>query len=90
MEPVTLERAVEVVQALTPAEQQQLRQLMDSWQTPQPVETTAEQQRRLAEALLAKGLLTHIPEGYPEGYVEPPPIVVSGEPVSETLLRERR
>ena len=89
MEPVTLERAVEVVRALTPAEQHQLRKLMDSWQTP-PVETTAEQQRRLAERLLAKGLLTHIPEGYPEGYVEPPPIIVSGEPVSETLLRERR
>lgn len=90
MEQITLERAVEVVRALTPNEQRQLRQLMDSWQPSQPVEATAEQQRRLAERLLAKGLLTHIPEGYPEGYVEPPPIIVSGEPVSETLLRERR
>lgn len=90
MEPVTLERAVEVVRALTPAEQQQLRKLMDSWQTPQPGETSREQERRFAEHLLAKGMITHIPEGYPEGYVEPSAIVISGEPVSETILRERR
>ena len=89
MESTTLDRAVEVVRALTPGEQQQLRGLMDTWQTPQPVETSAEQQQRLAERLLAKGLLTHIPEGYPDGYVEPPPITVSGEPVSETIIRER-
>ena len=40
MEPVTLERAVELVRALTPAEQQ-LRKLMDSWPAT-PGDTTAE------------------------------------------------
>ena len=96
MEPVTLERAVEVVRALTPAEQQQLRKLMDSWQTPQPGETSREQERRFAEHLLAKGMITHIPERYQEGYVAEdedarhPPIVLDGEPLSETIIRERR
>ena len=90
LEPITLERAVEVVRALTPAEQQQLRKLMDSWPAA-PRETTKEQQRRLAEALLAKGLLTHIPQ---DAYTEAAkdrhePIQVAGRPVSETLLEDR-
>ena len=91
MEQITLERAVEVVRALTQDEQRQLRQLMDSWQPSQPVEATAEQQRRLAERLLAKGLLTHIPQ---DAYTEAArdwhePIQVAGRPVSETLLEDR-
>jgi len=90
MENLTLERAVEVVRALQPEEQQQLRRLMDSWQTPQPAEPTPEQERQFAEHLLAIGMLDHLPEGYPDGYVEPPPIIVHGEPVSETIIQERR
>ena len=96
MESVTLERAVEVVRALTPAEQQQLRKLMDSWQTPQLGETSREQERRFAEHLLAKGMITHIPERCQAGYVPKdedarhPPIVLDGEPLSETIIRERR
>ena len=90
MENVTLDRAAEIVKALTPAEQSQLRAMIDSWQAEAPTETTPEQERRFAEHLLAIGLLERIPRGYPEGYVEPPPIVVQGEPVSETIIRERR
>ena len=94
MEQVTLERAVEVVRALTPAEHGQLRQLMDSWQP--LAETSREQERRLAEHLLAKGMITHIPERHQEGYVAEdegarhPPVVLDGEPLSETIIRERR
>ncbi len=96
LEQMTLERAVEVVRALTPDEQQQLRRMMDLWQTPQPVETSREQERRFAEHLLAKGMITHIPERYQEGYVPKDedarhsPIVIQGEPLSETIIRERR
>jgi len=49
-----------------------------------------ERERAFAQHLLAIGMIDHIPEGYPEGYVDPPPIVVQGEPVSETVIRERR
>ncbi len=90
MENVTLDRAVEVARALRPEEQLQLRAMIDSWQTEPPAEATPEQERRFAEHLLAQGILSHLPTGYPEGYVEPPPIVVQGEPVSETIIRERR
>ena len=93
MEPITLDRAVEVVRALNPSEQQQLRRLMDSWQIPQ---TSLAKEREFAEHLLAKGLITHIPEGYPASYsaededARHPPIVLDGEPLSETIIRERR
>jgi hypothetical protein len=90
MENVTLDRAVEAARALRPEEQLQLRAMIDSWQTEVPLETTLEQERRFAEHLLAIGMIDHIPEGYPDGYVDPPPIVVHGEPVSETIIRERR
>ncbi len=95
MENVTLDRAVEVVRALRPEEQQQLRRLMDSWQAPQTAEPTPEQQRQIAEHLLAKGLIAYIPERYHQGYVAEDqseaftPIKVIGGPVSETLLEDR-
>ena len=95
MEQITLERAVEVVRALTQDEQRQLRQLMDSWQPSQPVEATAEQQRHLAEALLKEGLIDCLPAHYEAGYDSRngsdhhPPVSVKGRPVSETLLEDR-
>ena len=95
MENVTLERAVEVVRALRPDEQQQLRRLMDSWQTPLSTAIPA-QERAFLETLLLKGIIASIPVRYQEGYdpeedvARHPPIVVQGEPVSETVIRERR
>lgn len=91
MENVTLNRAAEIVKALTPAEQTQLRAMIDSWQAEAPAEATPEQQRRLAERLLADGLLEHIP---PDAYMEAArdlhePVRVIGRPVSETLLEDR-
>lgn len=67
MENVTLGRAAEIVKALTPQEQSQLRAMIDSWQAEAPSETTPEQERRFAEHLLAIGMLEHIPTGYPGG-----------------------
>jgi len=94
MENITLDRAAEIAKALRPEEQLQLRAMIDSWQTETPAEmlvkTTPEQERQFAEHLLAIGMIDYIPEGHPEGYVPPPPIVVQGEPVSETIIRERR
>ncbi|MGI4791560.1 MAG: hypothetical protein ACRYFS_22280 [Janthinobacterium lividum] len=95
MENVTLDRAVEVVRALTPEEQSQLRAMMDSWQTPMAAEAALEQERKFAEHLLAKGMITHIPERSQEGYAADDyqrnlPITVQGEPLSETIIRERR
>jgi len=49
-----------------------------------------DRERRFAEHLLKIGMLDHIPEGYPPGYLAPLPITLIGEPLSETILRERR
>lgn len=93
MENVTLDHAAEIARALRPEEQLQLRAMIDSWidswQTPAPAETTPEQERRFAEHLLAQGILSHIPTGE-RLYPDPEPIIVQGEPVSETIIRERR
>lgn len=95
MENVSLDHAVEAARALRPEEQLQLRALIDSWQTPAPAETTSEQERQLAEHLLAIGMIDRIPARYREGYDSEdgadrhPPIVVKGRPVSETLLEDR-
>jgi len=94
MENATLARAVEVVRALRPDEQQQLRRMMDSWQVPPPVEVPAPE-REFLESLLAKGIISRIPNRYQKGhrevgYERHPPIVVQGEPVSETVIQERR
>lgn len=84
-----VEQMVQQIKTLTDEEQRQIRALLDAG-TSQPTETTAEQERKFAEHLLAIGMLDHLPEGYPEGYVEPPPIIIQGEPLSETIIRERR
>ncbi len=95
MERTTLERAVEVVRALTPGEQQQLRQMMDTWEPPKEAETTPKRQRRLAEHLRARGVIAALPPRYRVGYHSAdaadrhPPIAVKGQPVSETLLEDR-
>ncbi len=99
MENVTLDRAAEIAKALRPEEQLQLRAMIDSWQTETPaemlVETTLEQERRLAEHLLAEGIIENLPARHREGYNPEddadrhPPIAVRGRPVSETLLEDR-
>ena len=91
MDNVTLDRAVEIVKALTPEEQSHLRAMIDSWQTGTPAEATPEQQHRLAQRLLADGLLEYIPQ---DAYTEAArdlhePVKIMGRPVSETLLEDR-
>lgn len=60
--------------------------------TGRPVSETLleDRERQFAQQLLAQGMLDHIPQGYPEGYVDPPAITIDGEPLSETIIRERR
>ena len=83
-----VEQMVQQIKTLTDEEQRQIRALLDAG-TPEPVETTAEQERKFAEHLLAQGILSHLPSGE-RLYPDPEPIIVQGEPVSETIIRERR
>lgn len=93
---ITLEQVKQQIKTLTPEEQQQVRAFLDAPTLPVSEETTEEQERRFAEHLLAKGIISHIPASMQDGYVPDDsykrysPIVVHGEPVSETIIRERR
>ncbi len=49
----------------------------------------ADKEKAFDQALLASGLITHIPPPRDPAKAERPWILVQGEPVSETILRER-
>ena len=87
----TVDRLAEEISTLGPDEQRHLRELLDGWLTCRdlPVE---EKERELRRRLLANGVLTRIP---PPGtdlapYRERKPIEIEGEPLSQTIIRERR
>jgi len=90
-EKVTVEKVLKDIQDLPQEDQNRLRSLLNYWLSPQPPQTTPEQQQRLAERLLADGLLDHIPQ---DAHTEAArnrhePVNVKGRPISETLLEDR-
>jgi len=84
-----LDQVIEEVKALTPDEQRQLRDLLDSLLAPPAPQMTEEE---FHQRLLERGVIGHIP----------PPITdlkpfenrklmeVKGKPLSETVIEERR
>jgi hypothetical protein len=86
----TLEKILEEIKSLTPEEQAKVRELLDKL----PLQTNAPPSREEYEKyLLAKGVISHIPTRTgerPEELKDFKPIEVEGEPLSETIIRERR
>ncbi len=83
----TVEELAQQIRTLTGKEQAQLRAMLGADALS---ETPLDQERQFARHLLAQGMLDHIPQGYPEDYIEPPAITIDGEPLSETIIRDRR
>jgi hypothetical protein len=55
------------------------------------VETTAEiSKQELWQKLFEEGFITHIPTGMTDEEDDFEPIEIEGEPISETIIRERR
>jgi hypothetical protein len=83
---VTVDQVLAAAKTLSRAEQQQVRDTLDAWLRPEGLEEQLE--RRLYEA----GPLRDIrPSGAaPVSSPRCPPVPVSGPPVSETLIEERR
>jgi spore germination protein GerM len=82
----TLDRVLEEVKALTPDEQQQLRDALNELlANPQIIEYL------LQKSLYESGLLSEIKSSR-TGQINRPfkPIEVEGKPVSETIIEERR
>lgn len=86
----TVEQMVKDFGTLTDEDQQHFRALLDGGGAKTSA-ATPQQHRRLAERLLADGLLEHVP---PDAQTEAArdrhePVKVLGRPVSETLLEDR-
>jgi hypothetical protein len=85
----TLDKIIEEAKALTPEELQQLRATVDSLlaETAQPLMTEDE----FAQHLAAKGIIS-LPESAEEdeGEDDWEPVEVTGKPLSEMIIEERR
>ena len=83
-----LERVLNEIKSLTPAEIAQLRHEVDEFLAAQ----TESAARSLKQSLFEAGLLSEIktPERNVESFRAYQPITVKGKPVSETIIEERR
>lgn len=83
------EKVLEEVQALTPAEQQQLRAWLETVLPPAPVPMTEE---AFAQELRAMGWLSEVKPPLTDftPYQHRQPIQTTGKPLSEVIIEERR
>lgn len=93
MSSANLEKVIEEVKALTPDEQREIRDLIDSLlkaSDESPASTSLED--LFKQRLLEAGLISEIPRRLPapEHLRDFKPVEVKGKPVSETIIEERR
>ena len=89
MEQATLEKVLEEVRLLAPAEQIKVRELLDEIL---PSKKNPPSREEYEKYLLAKGVISHIPTRQPPSpeRLAFKPIKVEGKPISETIIEERR
>jgi predicted DNA-binding antitoxin AbrB/MazE fold protein len=68
----------------TVKEHERMKIVIETGQKPQMTE------ENFLQMLLAEGLISHIPEGITDDEDDFEPIEIEGEPLSETIIRERR
>ncbi len=81
---MSVNEVLDAVRALSPEERAQVRELIDSLPSAS-VSPAGRLQKRLHEA----GLLSEIKPPARSARPRRPPIIVKGEPVSETIIAER-
>ena len=89
MAPLTLETVKENIKALTPEQQRQLREW---WNTQEIAEPAAITEAELQQRLLKAGIIRHIPPPITDvtPYNNRTPVPITGKPLSETVIEERR
>ena len=87
-----LDQAAQEAARLTSADRQRLHDLRNSWRAQGVSELEAAQKTLLLARLVSVGMVTQLPVPLPAGEQrrERQPIPVIGQPVSETVIRERR
>lgn len=90
MAKTAVDRIVQQILALSPEEQEQVRQRIG--QPPAAGALTDEEKRkRLFEELYAEGLIDKIPSRSRRlAALNHPPVKITGKPLSETIIEERR
>jgi len=86
----TLDKIIEEVRALSPEEQRQLREKLDAVVPSSPTEDELEdafERELIAEGVL--GEVASLPDDDPEFYAYRP-VTVTGKPISEMIVEERR
>lgn len=89
MSRITLEQVLEVVKALAPEEQQQLRDWLDRLTVGQQLSLTEDQ---FEQKLVAMGIIAETKPLTSEAkpYDNYKPIQIKGKPLSEIIIEERR
>ena len=89
MTTANLDRVFEEVKTLTPGEQKQLREMLDSLLASAAPQITEEE---FEQRLLEKGIISRIPPPITDlaPYRDRKLIEVTGKPLSETIIEERR
>jgi hypothetical protein len=85
----TLDKIIEEVRALPPEEQRQLREQLNAIV---PDSSEDEREDEFERELMAEGILGEVkplPDDDPDFYSYKP-VTVTGKPVSETIIEERR
>ena len=90
MNNATVERVLEEVKALTPGEQRQVHTLLNSLLENQAHPQTPEDE--FLQMLLQKGIIANIPNPAADADEDDAfePVEVQGQPLSETVIEERR
>ena len=86
-----LEQIIEAIQQLLPSEQEEiLRWLKERDLTVNKKASEAELEAEVDRMLLARGHIQELPVGLTDEEDDFEPIEIEGEPLSETIIRERR
>ena len=89
MSTALLEKVIQEIKLLAPAEQIKVRELLDDIL---PSAKKPPSREEYEKYLLAKGVISHIPTRQPPSPERQAfrPIKVEGQPISETIIEERR
>lgn len=81
---MTPQEILSEIYKLPPIEQTEIKKSLLKDEKPRMTE------EEFAQYLYAKGVITHIPKGMTDEDDDFEPIEIEGEPLSETIIRERR
>lgn len=86
---MSLTELLEEVEKLTPSEKEKVRSVLDADRANEESLHLAERQELVVKKLYEQGVITGIPERRNRGRVSRP-VPITGEPLSQTIIEERR